>query len=182
MVFEHIVVGGLETNCYILKFSDLGIIIDPGAESQKIINAITDLNIQLILASHRHYDHIDGLISIKKITRAPAAIHPDDWVDGFDKKLNDGQLINIGDEKMTVIHTPGHTPGGCCFLIGNILFSGDTLFPGGPGNTSFPGGDAHAILKSIRDKLLVLPDQTEVYPGHGPSTTIGQERTLYENY
>ena len=106
----------------------------------------------------------------------------DDWIDGFDQKLADGQIIDIGDEKITVIHTPGHTPGGCCFLSGNTLFSGDTLFPGGPGNTSFPDGDEKTIIRSIRDKLLVLPDYIKVYPGHGPATTIGQERSLYENY
>jgi hydroxyacylglutathione hydrolase len=181
MVFECLVVGGLETNCYVLKSENTGIIIDPGAEPQKIIKAVAGLNIQLILVSHRHYDHIDALKAIKTATKAPAAIHPADWIDNFDKKLHDGQSIDLGDEKINVIHTPGHTPGGCCFLIGNTLFSGDTLFSGGPGNTSFSGGDEQAILMSIREKLLVLPDETEVYPGHGPATTIGRERSLYED-
>lgn len=182
MDFECIVVGGLDSNCYLLKFGDCGIVIDPGAEPQKIISAIDGLRIEIILATHRHYDHTDGVASIKLATNAPAAIHVDDWIDGFDQKLADGQIIDIGDEKITVIHTPGHTPGGCCFLSGNTLFSGDTLFPGGPGNTSFPGGDEKTIIRSIRDKLLVLPDYIKVYPGHGPATTIGQERSLYENY
>jgi len=182
MVFERIIVGGLNTNCYILKSDNSGIIIDPGAEPQRIIKAVAGVKIQLILISHRHYDHTEGLKSIKAATKAPAAIHPADWSDGFDQKLHDGQIINFGDEKIKVIHTPGHTPGGCCFLIKNILFSGDTIFPGGPGNTSFSGGDERAILKSIKEKLLVLPDETEVYPGHGPATTIGRERSLYEDH
>lgn len=156
-------------------------IIDPGAEPARIIKAITDIDIKLILATHRHYDHTEALQVIKKITQAPAAIHPLDWSDEFDQKLYDGQKIDFGQDQINVIHTPGHTPGGCCFHIDSILFSGDTIFPGGPGNTSFSGGDEQAIFKSIRDKLLVLPNNTKVYPGHGPATTIGQERSLYED-
>lgn len=179
MVFERLVVGGLESNCYILKSVDIAIIIDPGAEPDKIIKAASGIEIQLILATHRHYDHIDALTEVKKATGAQAAIHPLDWTHGFDLKLQDGQIIEFGDEKITVLHTPGHTPGGCCFIIGTDLFSGDTLFPGGYGNVSFRGGDEQAILKSIKEKLMVLSDQIKVYPGHGPGTTIGQERRLY---
>ncbi len=175
----QLIVGSLETNCYLLKSKKTGIIIDPGAESKRIIEAVSDLKIQLILATHRHYDHVDALNDVKKTGIANAAIHRLDWIDGFDMKLEDGQKIAFDKDEITVIHTPGHTPGGCCFLIGSDLFSGDTLFPGGPGNTSFPGGDEQAIFKSIREKLLVLPDETKVYPGHGPATTIGQERGLY---
>lgn len=176
---NRLIVGSLETNCYILKSDKKGIIIDPGAEPNKIIRSIAGLEITLILATHRHYDHIEGLQDVKQYTKAKAAIHPLDWAPGFDVKLEDGQQIEFVQEQITVLHTPGHTPGGCCFLIGNILFSGDTLFPNGPGNTAFPGGDEHAILKSIREKLLILADETNVYPGHGPSTTIGKERELY---
>lgn len=179
MVFERLVVGSLESNCYILKSSNTGIIIDPGAEPDKIINAASGLEIQLILATHRHYDHIDALTEVKKATGAQAAICLLDWVDDFDLKLQDGQRIEFGNEQITVLHTPGHTPGGCCFFIGTDLFSGDTLFPGGHGNISFRGGDQQMILKSIKEKLMVLPDETKVYPGHGPGTTIGQERSLY---
>jgi len=179
MVFERLVVGELESNCYVLKSVGIGIIIDPGAEPDRIINAASGFEIQLILATHRHYDHVDALTEVKKATGAKAAIHPLDWLHGFDLKLQDGQIIKFGDEQITVLHTPGHTPGGCCFLIGTDLFSGDTLFPGGHGNISFRGGDQQAILKSIKEKLLVLPDKTKVHPGHGPATTIGQERSLY---
>jgi glyoxylase-like metal-dependent hydrolase (beta-lactamase superfamily II) len=180
MTFQTLVVGGLETNCYIVKFTSSGIIIDPGAEADRIIKAISETRIHTILATHRHYDHVDALIHVKKATGAPAAIHPLDRIDGFEKKLVDGEVIEIDNEEIKVIHTPGHTPGGCCFLIDTVLFSGDTLFPNGHGNTSFPGGDQQAIIASIQNKLMKLPDATAVYPGHGPSTTIGQERILYE--
>ncbi len=179
MGFDTLVVGGLETNCYILNNNDKSVIIDPGAEPDRIIRAVSDLNVEIILATHRHYDHIDALDEIITYTKAPSAIHPDDWVDGFDIKLQDGQTIPFGTTAIHVIHTPGHTPGGCCFLLENTLFSGDTLFPGGPGNTSFSGGNERAIYRSIREKLMILPDRTRVCPGHGPSTTIGAERGLY---
>lgn len=179
MVIDTLVVGGLETNCYILKNDGNSIIIDPGAEPEKIMRAISNLKVDIILATHRHYDHVDALKDIKAVTNAQAAIHPDDWTDGFDIKLQDGQTIPFVTESVRVIHTPGHTPGGCCFILGDTLFSGDTLFPGGPGNTSFPGGNERVIYTSIRERLMILPDTTRVYPGHGPSTTIGAERGLY---
>lgn len=179
MTFKQLIVGSLETNCYILKADTIGIIIDPGAEPKKIIKTVAGDKIKLILATHRHYDHITALKEVKQATDAKAAIHALDWMPEFDLRLRDGQKIELGQYQITVIHTPGHTPGGCCFLVEDILFSGDTLFPGGPGNTSFAGGSEQVILKSIRKKLLVLPDDTKVYPGHGPSTTIGKERSLY---
>ncbi len=179
MTVKQLIVGNLDTNCYILKTENIGIIIDPGAEPKRIIEAVAGDEIILILATHRHYDHITALKSVREATNARAAIHPLDWMPEFDLKLEGGQKIGFGQHVITVIHTPGHTPGGCCFFVEDILFSGDTLFLGGPGNTSFPGGSELAILKSIREKLLVLPDHTIVYPGHGPSTTIGKERSLY---
>ncbi|RKX71227.1 MBL fold metallo-hydrolase [candidate division WOR-3 bacterium] len=179
MIFDRVIVGGLATNCYILRSGDCGIIIDPGDEAERILKKARGLKIELILATHNHFDHITALSAVKEKTGARAAIHPNDWTDGFDERLEDGERIRFGDDELLVIHTPGHTPGGCCFLVGGDLFSGDTLFPGGPGNTSFPGGDEAAIYQSIRTKLMVLPDGVRVHPGHGPSTTIGAERHLY---
>jgi hydroxyacylglutathione hydrolase len=179
MELERIVVGGLENNCYILKSHETGIIIDPGDEPQKILNAVGGLDIVLILATHRHFDHITAMRKVKEALGKRAAIHKLDWVSGFDEEIQDGQMIEFGHDKLGVIHTPGHTPGSCCFLVKDLLISGDTLFPNGPGNTSFPGGDEKTILRSIREKLMVLPDETIVYPGHGPKTTIGKERSLY---
>ncbi|KPJ72609.1 hypothetical protein AMJ52_05795 [candidate division TA06 bacterium DG_78] len=179
MTIEHLIVGSMQTNCYILQSGEKCIVIDPAAEPKKIIAAIAGLEVSLILVTHRHFDHVEALKDVKQYTRAKAAIHPLDWIDGCDIKLEDCQKIEFDKKQITVLHTPGHTPGGCCFLIGNDLFSGDTLFSNGRGNTLFPGGDEQAILRSIREKLLVLPDETRVYPGHGPSTTIGNERGLY---
>ena len=178
MTMERLIIGSLQTNCYILESNTIGLVIDPGAEPEKIIRAVSGFKIKLILATHRHYDHIDALTEVKKATGAQAAIHLLDWVDDFNLKLQDGQRIEFGNEQITVLHTPGHTPGGCCFLTGNDLFSGDTLFPGGPGNTSFSSDDEKTIYKSIREKLMKLPDEIRVYPGHGSDTTIGQERGL----
>jgi glyoxylase-like metal-dependent hydrolase (beta-lactamase superfamily II) len=162
-----------------VKQEPYGIVIDPGDEPEKIKRAIGELHILLILATHRHFDHVTAFNEIKRATGAQAAIHPLDWIPDFDLKLEDNQQIEFTTARIKIIHTPGHTPGGCCFLMDTILFSGDTLFQGGHGNTMFPGGDEQAIYKSIREKLLVLPDATKVYPGHGPPTTIGQERVLY---
>ena len=179
MEMKKIIVGGLDNNCYVLISGSKGIIIDPGDEPEKIQKAVKGVRIEIILATHRHFDHITALKQVKETTGAEAAIHPLDWVDGFDRELSDGQTIGFGAEQLKVIHTPGHTPGGCCFLVGSDLFSGDTLFPNGHGNTMFPGGNEADILRSIREKLMVLPDATTVYPGHGPETTIGRERALY---
>lgn len=179
MTFERLIVSALETNCYILKSGKFGIIIDPGAEAKKIIEKASGLDIILILLTHSHSDHIGALQEVKEAFKASAAVHQLDWRPGFDLKLEDNQEIEFGEARLRVLHTPGHTPGGCCFLTGKDLFSGDTLFPDGHGNISFPGGDEQAILRSIREKLLKLPDETNVYPGHGQSTTIGRERGLY---
>jgi hydroxyacylglutathione hydrolase len=179
MDIERIIVGALESNCYVLKSRNKAVIIDPGDEPAKITKAVQDTQVEIILATHRHFDHITALEKVKSATGAKAAIHKLDRVPGFDLELSDGQVIEFGDEKIRVIHTPGHTPGGCCFLVRDKLFSGDTLFPNGPGNTMFPGGDEAAIFKSIGEKLMKLPDETVVYPGHGTETTIGRERALY---
>ncbi len=179
MTMKTIVVGALDTNCYILRSGNAGILIDPGDEPEKILKNLGDIDVQIILATHRHHDHISALCEVKQALGKMAAIHPLDWVDGFDEKLQDRQVIAFGDDELEVIHTPGHTPGSTCFRVSNMLISGDTLFPGGPGNTSYPGGDEGTIMRSIRERLMVLPDQTPVYPGHGAATTIGKERLLY---
>ena len=179
MHIKRIVVGMLQTNCYILAGENSGIVIDPGDEVDRILEELGDLKVDLILLTHNHFDHIGALSALVAATSATVAIHPLDSFDAANKELDDGEKIHFEEEEILVIHTPGHTPGGCCFLLGENLFSGDTLFSGGWGNTAFPGGNETAIFKSIRERLMSLPDSTIVYPGHGDSTTIGEERDLY---
>jgi len=179
MYIKRLVVGMLETNCYILVGEQCGIIIDPGEEADKILETVSDLQINLILLTHNHFDHIRALPQVMEATSAEVAIHALDRIDIAVRELEDGEKIPFDGKEISVMHTPGHTPGGCCFRFEGYLFSGDTLFAGGWGNTMFPGGSEEAIFKSIKEKIMILPDETVVYPGHGETTTIGEERSLY---
>jgi hydroxyacylglutathione hydrolase len=179
MRIKKIVVGFMQTNCYILMGESRGIIIDPGEEPDKILEELSDLQIDLILLTHNHFDHIGALPAVVDATSAEVAIHPMDWIDAANRELKDGGKIPFDGKEILVMHTPGHSPGSCCFCFEDNLFSGDTLFAGGWGNTAFQGGDEEAIFKSIRKKIMKLPDNVVVYPGHGDATTIGNERSLY---
>ena len=136
----------------------------------------------MVIITHRHSDHIAGISEIMGKTQAPAMAHVDDAFalpNPPEHVLDDGEIIKVGDLVLTVIHTPGHTPGSVCILVGKYLFSGDTLFPGGPGRTD-SAENFQQELGSIVNKLLKLPDQTAVFPGHGLDTTIGKTRQEYE--
>ena len=175
-------VGSFENNCYLLHCSTTreAVIIDPAAEVAKIIKASSGLIIKYILITHGHFDHIGALQEVQKTTRAPVGIHTADASSlpaPPDFYLKDGDLLQFGNCSLRIIHTPGHTPGGTCMLMGKNLISGDTIFPGGPGNTAIPGADRKTILKSIKEKLFSLPGDTVIYPGHGLPSTIERERT-----
>jgi hydroxyacylglutathione hydrolase len=201
MIVKMLVVGPLASNCYIVGSSSTkqGIIIDPGAEAGTILRTVQQmgLSISLIVVTHAHIDHIDALRAVKERTDAQFAIHkaekellsaapmhvltslgltPFKSPPQPDKLLNDGDHIDVGDLHFEVLHTPGHSPGGICLLGHGVVFSGDTLFNFGIGRTDFPGGSYERLMTSIHEKLMVLPDETIVYPGHGPATTIGDER------
>ena len=202
MIVKMLVVGPLASNCYIVGSSSTneGMIIDPGAEAGTILKTVQQmgLSISLIVITHAHIDHIDALRAVKERTNAQFAIHeaekeslstapPMNIVAALglspfksapqpDRLLKDGDSIDVGDLHFEVLHTPGHSPGGICLSGHGVVFSGDTLFNFGIGRTDFPGGSYERLMTSIREKLMVLPDETIVYPGHGPSTTIGDER------
>ncbi|MDF2627403.1 MAG: putative Zn-dependent hydrolase [Symbiobacteriaceae bacterium] len=193
--------GAFGTNCYIIACTETGesAVIDPGADSPWLAETLAEggLTPGQILLTHGHLDHIGGIASLRKLTAATVAVHGDDatmltdpmrngsanfgmriTAPPADRMLRDGDVVQVGSLRFTVIHTPGHTPGGCCFYYegdGGHLFAGDTLFAGSIGRTDLAGGDHGALLRSIREKLLPLPADTVVYPGHGPTTSIGDE-------
>jgi len=195
-----LIVGKLGVNCYILHCEQTGqcAVIDPGDNCEGILELIMENNLQLkyILLTHGHFDHIGAANELKDRTGAVTAVHPDDYemlmdpaqnlsvyFDGTPVKakadimLQDGMELQIGNIKLQVIHTPGHTGGGVSYLGDGFIFTGDTLFAGSIGRTDLPGGNFNVLIKSIREKLLALKDDLIVYPGHGPVSTIGRERT-----
>lgn len=197
---RKIVVGPVTTNCFIVwdAGSMEGAIIDPGEEAERILNMVKELGISIryILATHCHFDHIAGIPGLKRELDAEFLAHEEDisfieesriaagrW--GFeieqcpmpDNYAKEGDELEIGDLKMKVIHLPGHSPGGVGYLCGDVLFSGDTLFQGSIGRTDFRMGSLEILSRSIRERLYTLPGDIEVMPGHGPSTTIGAEKT-----
>lgn len=198
MILKPLVVGPLASNCYIVgdEATKVGVIIDPADEAENILRSVEELGltIRFIILTHGHPDHIAALKEVKEVTGAEIMVHTDDaeyhrqgtlaLAFGFycptppppDKLLKDGDSIDIGELHFKVIHTPGHTPGGICLLGHGVLFSGDTLFNYGIGRFDLPGGDYAQLLNSLQSRLMALPDETVVYPGHGPQTTIGAER------
>jgi hydroxyacylglutathione hydrolase len=199
LIIKRLVVGYLSANCYIvgLKSSGEGMVIDPGGNEREILQAIdaTGLAIQTIVLTHGHSDHIAALYDIQDRTGAQVAVHIEDadFLEGRgsfssqfgisyktphppDRLLREGDIIDCGGVPFKVIHTPGHTPGSICLLAGDKVFTGDTLFRRGIGTTLMPGSSRPQLLASIQSRLMVLPDATIIYPGHGRETTIGDER------
>jgi glyoxylase-like metal-dependent hydrolase (beta-lactamase superfamily II) len=174
-------VGSMENNCYVLvdPASQEALIIDAAWEPERILEEVEGLKVQRILTTHGHGDHHDALDPVRHKLGVPGGIGGDDasmLKTPPDFTINDGETFRFGDHEVRALHTPGHTPGATCFLIGKHLFTGDTLFPGGPGNTKGNRQNFIQIIESIRTRLFTLPDETVVYPGHGRDTTIGAEK------
>lgn len=171
-------VGGFDNNVYIVRSLATGqaLLIDASAPTDRILGEIQDLKIVAIAITHNHPDHTAGLRQLVGELKAPVLAHPDDAarIPVETDPLRDGETLHVGDLRIEVIHTPGHTPGSTCLLVGSHLFSGDTLFPGGPGNTT--GGGFARIMSSLEERIFALPDESHVSPGHGIDTRIGLER------
>jgi glyoxylase-like metal-dependent hydrolase (beta-lactamase superfamily II) len=180
LIVRKIRVGTLENNVYVLEcpHTHEGFLIDGCFEADKILAGTEGAKIVGILQTHAHPDHIQVLPELKEKLRVPVYAHPgEDYPVPIDSELKDGDELTFGkDHVITVLHTPGHTPGGVCFLTGKHLVSGDTLFPGGPGNTWGDKAAFQQVVEAIETKLFTLPDDTYVYPGHGDDTTIGTEK------
>jgi len=190
--------GPLECNCTILADGDTkdAVVIDPGGELPKIAEIVAhyDLTVRAIIHTHAHLDHIFGTRDVKEAHGGTICLHRGDTFlyDGFavqaamfgwkvrdvvpvERWIVDGDTIEMGKQSLSVIHTPGHTPGSVCFAIGGILFAGDTLFRGSIGRTDLPGGDSKQLAQSIKSRLYTRDLDTLVIPGHGPETKLGDE-------
>jgi glyoxylase-like metal-dependent hydrolase (beta-lactamase superfamily II) len=175
----------VENNVWIVGDDREVVVIDAAHDHQPIVDAVAGRTLVAIIATHGHNDHINAAAELAEALDAPIWLHPDDlmlWQDVYpdrspDAALADGMTVEVGGVTLTVLHTPGHSPGGCCLYdrAGGVLFSGDTLFNGGPGATGRSFSDFPTIIESIRTRLLVLPAATRTLTGHGEETTIGAE-------
>ncbi|MCC6347901.1 MAG: MBL fold metallo-hydrolase [Nitrospirales bacterium] len=198
MLIKTVVVGPLQVNCYIVgdEASKRALVIDPGDEPDRILQIVkqAELQVDYVVCTHGHFDHVGAVMDMKNETGAKVVLHRDEipvysmardmaafW--GYDLEplpepeviVQEGDVLTFGQLSLEVFHTPGHSPGGICLYGGDLLFSGDTLFAGSVGRTDFEGGDLAKLRDSFR-RLMILPEATEVLPGHGPASTIGREK------
>jgi len=203
MKIDYLILGGYQTNCYVLRKDDSAkdcLIIDPGLEAEELIEFLDKekLNPVAVVLTHGHIDHIAGVVTLRdRFAQIKVYIHNLDAemltnpninlsamsgmaivTEAEDVSLKERDVIDLAGVKLLVLHTPGHTPGGISLYSKQtgVVFVGDTLFADSIGRTDFPGGSMSQLLNSVREKLFTLPEQTEVYPGHGPATTIAAEK------
>ncbi len=178
-------VSEYENNAFVVACAQTGqgVIIDAAAEPDRVLELTDGVDVQALLTTHGHFDHLRAVVPVVEALDIPFLLHPADYrmaartTTARPTPLADGQVFPLGETSLLTMHTPGHTAGSVCFLSPGVLFSGDTLFPGGPGATQIEGGDFETIIRSIEERLFTLDDATEVYPGHGPTaTTIGEEK------
>lgn len=193
--------GELQTNCYIIvnEQTKQAVLVDPGAEAKRITDFLNsnELKLEAILLTHGHADHIGALDKVRAQTGAPVYIHEADApmlsnaaanlssFIGADRTykpaehfVQDGDFLNLAGMQIYVMHTPGHTKGGCCYALDKDVIVGDTIFCESIGRTDLPGGSYKQLLTGIKEKILTLPDDTKLYPGHGPATDVAWERKM----
>ncbi|MCT8977167.1 MBL fold metallo-hydrolase [Clostridium sp. CX1] len=193
MEVRRVPAGVYAANCYILMDEETkeAAVMDPGGDADDLSKVIKEMGakVKYILLTHGHVDHVGAVTELKDEFKAPVYINEEDYkmisnreyiygdiigkVDGY---INEGDSFKLGSSEIKVLQTPGHTPGGVCFLVDNMVITGDTLFAGSIGRTDLGGGDYEAIIRSIKEKLMILPDDTIVLSGHGGQSTIGRER------
>jgi len=184
---DKIVVGPYENNVFVLRDKRTGdaVLVDAANEHELLLEVSRATGVRRVLTTHGHFDHIQAVTQMRD-AGIDVGIATEDakMLPAYDFTIPDDDVITVGDLRLRTIHTPGHTPGSTCFLLeGNpVLFSGDTLFPGGVGNTSFEGGDFPTIIQSVDRRLFTLPGDTLVLPGHGLDTTIGSEQTHLDEW
>lgn len=192
MIIKRIPAGVYAANCFILVDEDTkeAAIVDPGGDAEDLIEAIikAEAKVKYILLTHGHMDHTGAVLQLKEKYKVPVYINKKDYdlmengeyiygnIGNTDRFLDEGDIFKIGNIEIKCFCTPGHTPGGVCFLAESSVLTGDTLFAGSIGRTDLAGGDYDTIISSIKNKLMVLPDDTTVLPGHGPQSSIGRER------
>ena len=174
----------VENNIWLFGDDDVVVVVDAAHDHEPIVAAVAGRTVVAVVCTHGHNDHVNAAVALAEAVGAPVALHPDDRMlwdvvhpgRAPDQALADGDVLRVAGVELTVLHTPGHSPGGVCLHDGGTtLFSGDTLFAGGPGATGRSFSDFPTIIDSIRDRLLVLPPETVVHTGHGPTTTVGAE-------
>jgi glyoxylase-like metal-dependent hydrolase (beta-lactamase superfamily II) len=191
MRITRLIVGLISTNCYVVRAGDDVMVVDPGGDPERIIGELDGAVPRYIVNTHGHPDHVGANNALAEATGAPVLMHEEDvkLLGGTgifggifnkpsksDRFLEDGDELELDDLTIGVLHTPGHTPGGICLYTPGVVFVGDTLFAGSVGRTDMGGGDYNTLIESIKSKLLSLPPDTKVLPGHGPESTIALER------
>jgi hydroxyacylglutathione hydrolase len=199
MNLETLTVGPFQENCYVIGDGATGAIVDPGDEAARIALAVeqTGLEISQILVTHAHIDHVGAVAALADEYACPVLMHAEaepmlqqlptqammmglrfGKVPAVDRHIEDGEILEVGSLRLESLYTPGHAPGHLAFYVGSegLVLSGDALFAGSVGRTDLFGGDMEVLARSINERLLTLPDETRIYPGHGPQTTIGDER------